>query len=174
MQIGDKLYEDYRDTNHEEFEKLQLQMALECEANGWCMEDGYDADGRRYLIINPPYIISLDELKQAKINEFKAIRDTKEVGPIAYEGYNFDYDDKARERINAAIIALSLQGEDASIEWTTADNTNVLVTADDLRGVIAAVAMRSNKLHNAYRIAKEKVLKATTKEEVEKVVLNNG
>lgn len=115
---------------------------------------------------------TLDELKQAKINEFKNIRDTEEVKPIAYNGNLFDFDDKARDRINSAIIALSTTGQ--SIEWTTADNTNVLVTADDLRGVITAVAVRSNKLHNAYRIAKEKALEATTKEEVEKVVLNNG
>lgn len=117
---------------------------------------------------------TLEQLKQDKINEFKSIRDTEEVKPIAYNGNWFDFDDKARERINAAIIALSLQGEDASIDWTTADNADVKVTANDLRGVIAAVALRSNKLHNAYRTAKEKVLEATTKEEVEKVVLNNG
>lgn len=55
MQIGYKLYEDLRDTQSEEFERLQLEMALTCEANGWCMEDGYDGD-RRYLIINPPFV----------------------------------------------------------------------------------------------------------------------
>lgn len=115
---------------------------------------------------------TIEQLKQDKLLEFKNIRDTEEVKPIAYNGNLFDFDDKARDRINSAIIALDITGQ--SIEWTTADNTNVLVTADDLRGVIAAVAVRSNKLHNAYRTAKEKVLEATTKEEVEKVVLNNG
>ena len=79
----------------------------------------------------------------------------------------FDFDEKARDRINSAIIALSITGQ--SIEWTTANNTNVLVTADDLRSVIAAVAVRSNKLHTAYRIAKEKVEAATTAADVEAV-----
>ena len=65
-----------------------------------------------------------------------------------------------------------MQGDGAKISWTTADNQDVKVTANDLRMVIAAVAVRSNALHNAYRVAKEKVLNATTKEEVEKVVLN--
>ena len=115
---------------------------------------------------------TLEQLKADKINELKSIRDAEEVKPIAHNGNLFDFDDKARDRINSAIIALSITGQ--SIAWTTADNTNVSVTADDLRGVIAAVALRSNKLHNAYRTAKEKVLEATTKEEVEKVVLNNG
>lgn len=85
------------------------------------------------------------------------------------DGNSFDYDEKARDRINAAIIALSLQGEGASIDWTTADNQDVKVTANDLRMVIAAVAVRSNKLHTAYRIAKEKVEEATTATDVEAV-----
>ena len=115
---------------------------------------------------------TLEQLKADKINELKSIRDAEEVKPIEYKGNLYDYDEKARDRISAAITALSLQGEGASIDWTTADNQDVKVTADDLRCVIAAVAVRSNALHNAYRVAKEKVLNATTKEEVEKVVLN--
>lgn len=111
----------------------------------------------------------LEVIKQRKITELKYQRDKAEVEPIEYNGHSFDYDDKARERINAAIIALSLQGEDASIDWTTADNADVKVTANDLRMVIAAVAVRSNALHTAYRAAKEKVEAATTATEVEAV-----
>ena len=114
----------------------------------------------------------LEVIKQRKIAELKYQRDIAEVQPIEYNGNLYDYDEKARDRINAAIVALSLQGEGASIDWTTADNADVKVTANDLRMIIAAVAIRSNALHNAYRVAKEKVLNATTKEEVEKVVLN--
>lgn len=113
----------------------------------------------------------LEVMKQRKILMLKRQRDTAEVEPIEYNGHSFDYDDKARDRINAAIIALSLQGEDASIDWTTADNQDVKVTANDLRMVIAAVAVRSNKLHTAYRIAKEKVEEATTAADVETVTL---
>lgn len=111
---------------------------------------------------------TLDELKQAKINEFKNIRDKKEVNPIAYNGNLFDFDDKARDRINSAIIALSITGQ--SIEWTTADNTNVAVTAQDLRNIIANVAVRSNALHVKYRELKEQVLACTTAEEVAEIV----
>ena len=108
---------------------------------------------------------TLEQLKQDKILALKTIRDTEEVKPIAYKGNLFDFDDKARDRINSAIIALSITGQ--SIEWTTANNTNVLVTADDLRMVIAAVAVRSNKLHTAYRAAKEKVEAAQNKADIE-------
>nr|DAX29427.1 MAG TPA: protein of unknown function (DUF4376) [Caudoviricetes sp.] len=111
----------------------------------------------------------IENVKQRKILTLKRQRDTAEVEPIEYGGHSFDYDDKARDRINAAIIALSLQGEGASIDWTTADNQDVKVTANDLRMVIAAVAVRSNKLHTAYRIAKGNVEAATTATEVEAV-----
>ena len=113
----------------------------------------------------------LEVIKQRKITELKYQRDTAEVTPIAYNGHSFDYDDKARDRINAAIIALSLQGEGASIDWTTADNQDVKVTANDLRCVIAMVAQRSNTLHVAYRAAKDKVEAATTVAEVEAIKL---
>ena len=113
----------------------------------------------------------LENIRQRKILMLKRQRDTAEVEPIAYNGHSFDYDDKARDRINAAIIALSLQGEDASIDWTTADNADVKVTANDLRMVIAAVAVRSNALHTAYRKAKEQVEAAQNKADIEKITM---
>ena len=96
-------------------------------------------------------------------------RSTKSISikPIAYNDNLFDFDDKARDRINSAIIALSITEQ--SIEWTTADNTNVLVTADDLRGIVANVAVRSNDLHVKYRELKERVEKCTTKEELDSI-----
>lgn len=114
----------------------------------------------------------LENIKQRKILMLKRQRDTAEVEPIEYNGNSFDYDEKARDRINAAIIALSLQGEDASIDWTTADNADVKVTANDLRMVIAAVAVRSNALHTAYRAAKAKVEAAQSKDEIDTISIN--
>lgn len=115
---------------------------------------------------------SLESIKEHKILTLKIQRDNLEVEPIPYKDNIFDYDSNARDRINAALVALTVQGEEASIMWTTADNKDVAVTANDLRMIVATVALRSSKLHSAYRVAKEKVMKATTKEEVEKVMLN--
>lgn len=114
---------------------------------------------------------SLESIKEHKILTLKIQRDNLEVEPIIYHGYSFDYDSKARERINAAIIALEILGASVTLTWTTADNKDVKVTASDLRGIIAQVALRSDKLHIAYRKAKEKVETATTKEEVEAINL---
>lgn len=111
----------------------------------------------------------LEVIKQRKIAELKYQRDKAEVEPIEYNGHSFDYDDKARDRINAAIVALSLQGEGATIDWTTADDNDVTVTAADLRAVIAAVAMRSNALHVKYRTLKHQVQECKTMEELEAI-----
>lgn len=113
----------------------------------------------------------LEVIKQRKIDELKYQRDTAEVEPINYQGYSFDYDDKARDRISAAIIALEVAGASATLTWTTADNRDVKVTASDLRGIIAQVAVRSDKLHKAYRKAKAQVEAASTAEGVEAVTM---
>ncbi|WP_405379556.1 DUF4376 domain-containing protein [Phascolarctobacterium sp.] len=121
-------------------------------------------DGSLYE--KPPYVQPLEEVQQAKIDALKATRDALEVEPIEYNGNTFDYDDKARDRINAAIIALEQLGESASLEWTTVDNKDATVTAQTLKNIISAVAVRSNQLHVKYRELKEKVLACTTNEEV--------
>ena len=105
-------------------------------------------------------------VKTAKLVELKATRDSLEVEPIEYNGYSFDYDEKARDRINAAIISLELLGSEASLSWTTADNSEAIVTANDLKMVIANVAIRSNELHVKYRTLREQVDNATTVDEV--------
>lgn len=114
----------------------------------------------------------IEYLKERKIETLKMQRDEAEVEPIEYNGHSYDFDSKARDRISAAIIALELQGEGATIEWTTADNADTPVTANDLKMIIAAVAVRSNKLHTAYRAAKAQVEAAVTADEVKAVTMN--
>ena len=113
----------------------------------------------------------IEYYKNRKIETLKMQRDKAEVEPITYQGYSFDYDEKARDRINAAIIALELQGANADIAWTTADNQDVSVTAADLRAIVGAVSVRSNLLHVAYRKAKARVEAAGSADEVNAVCM---
>lgn len=166
-QIAELLKQGYVLVNHDDFNKLIGNAGGE-----YLIAD----DGRVYPKPAPTDAELLAVAKPAKIAELKAERDSKEVEPITYNGNLYDYDDKARERINAAIIALDVQTAQtkatAVIDWTTADNQDVKVTADDLRMIIASVANRSNALHVAYRAAKDKVEQATTVTEIEAVTLN--
>lgn len=163
MNVGYRLFE-----GEENFNKIQLEMAIYCDTNGYHLEEGYEG-GKRYLVVNPPYQPTLDFIKYEKIAELKKERDTLEIKDIVVDGYTFDYDDKARERINNAIIALQANG--ATINWTTADHQTVPVDSQKLIQVVSAVAERSNILHIAYRIAKQAVLDAETAEEIETISL---
>ena len=113
----------------------------------------------------------IENVKQRKILMLKRQRDTAEVELVKYGGHLYDYDSKARDRIAAAIIALDVQGDGAKISWTTADNEDAVVTAADLRAIVAAVAVRSNLLHIAYRKAKAQVEATGSAEEVDVVTL---
>lgn len=166
-QIADYLSQGYVIVGNDDFNKLI--------GNGdgeYLIAD----DGVVYPKPAPTDVELLAAAEAAKIAALKAERDAAEVEPITYNGNSYDYDEKARDRINAAIIALDVQSAKAKtaayIDWTTADNADVKVTADDLRCVIAMVAQRSNALHVAYREAKDKVEQATTVEEVEAVTLD--
>ena len=142
--------------------EVAVESAIDYDLNEICLKDGS-------ITLKP---IDIETVKQSRILMLKQQRDKAEVAPVAYNGNTYDYDSKARERIAAAIVALDVQGADASIDWTTADNQDVKVTVNDLRMVIASVAQRSNALHVAYREAKDKVEVATTVAEVEAVTLN--
>lgn len=156
----------------------ELQAKADAEYPGDTQLVGYGeeyfnnfAQGMIYVngefVPEPPYVPPLEDVQAAKIAELKTIRDNKEVEPIRTDKGLFDYDDKARDRIQAAIIALNAGGH---IDWTLADNTNVTVTNLDLENVVRAVAVRSNTLHVIYRQLKEQVMAAETNEEVEAVV----
>ena len=136
----------------------------------WCNESGMGTieDKGAYYEVVPIPQPSLDELKAAKLVELKGERDKRETAPIEYNDHLFDFDEKSYSRITAAIYALDLSG--GTIHWTTADNDTVEVSADDLRGVIASAAVRSNALHIKYRGYKERVNAAMNASEVRAVV----
>lgn len=154
--IGTRFHKDNYDLN------AYASAAEWCNNNNATIEDR----GEYYEVVEIP-APTLEEVKAEKITQLKALRDAKEVEDILVNGHLYDYDDKARERINAAIIALDVSG--GSIMWTLADNTDTEVTATDLKMVIAMVAQRSNALHMKYRTLKESVENAQSKEEVEAI-----
>lgn len=111
----------------------------------------------------------IEYVRERKIIELKRQRDNAEAEPIAYDGHLYDYDSQARDRISAAIIWLDAQGDGAKISWTTADNVDSAVTAQDLRMIIAYAAERNNKLHIAYNTAKEQVEAAQSRTEIDTI-----
>lgn len=168
MNIGYRLYE-----GAEDFEQLQLEMALACESNGWCMEDGYDAEGRRYLIINPPYeepTPTLDEVKAARWKAIRQDRDNAEQAGCPYMDSVLDSDSLSVQRINTAVQAAQVIGESFAVDWTMQDNSVIHMTYADVLGMPAALAAFSNELHTKARGLRERIEAAETVEEVNAIV----
>lgn len=139
------------------------------EAAVWCNENNayIEAVEGGYRIVGIPEP-TLDEVKDKKVAELKEMRDRLEVEPIIVGAHTFDYDDKARERIHAAIVALD--GTGTTLSWTTAEQQEFIVDEEALKNIVRAAAVRSNALHVMYRDLKAQVESVTTKEEVELIV----
>jgi len=110
----------------------------------------------------------LEHAKARYIAAAKAYRDEQEVAAITYNGNDYDYDDKARERLKVARQALADSGAE-SINWTTAADTDVILTVADFVAINSVAATRSNTLHVAYRGTKAKLEAATSIEELEQI-----
>ena len=130
------------------------------------VEEGYN--GAWYLAGYAPQK-PITEAQSVKIVELKNERNTREEAPVEYGGKLWDFDSKARDRITAAATALELGGVE-SIEWTAHDDSSSTLTAADLKGIIAAAALRGDALHKKYRELRDRVNSATTEEEVNAVV----
>ena len=135
----------------------------------WCNNNNATIvdQGEYYEVVEIPGP-ALEEAKAAKIEYLKSTRNTKELEPILYNGVLFDADKDSLDRLNYAAITLTATHTE-SIEWTTAENTDVPMTVNDLNMVIASVGNRSNQLHIIYRDLKEQVNACTTVEEVEAI-----
>ncbi len=83
----------------------------------------------------------LDDVKAQKKFELKYERDKREVAVIAYKGKTFDYDDKARERLNIARQALEDNNLPSQM-WTCADNTDIELTVEDFKNINSLAAQK--------------------------------
>ena len=108
---------------------------------------------------------SLDEIKAQKWAEIKQQRDHLEFGGFEFEGNIYDSDQISQGRILGAASA------GLSQVWTLADNTTVNLTADQLVQIYQALQTHTASVHQRGRIAREVIMSATTKEDVESVTL---
>ena len=131
---------------------------------------GYD--GRYYFESTCP-TQPLEELKLAKRVEIKQSRDNAEQGGFEYMGKTFDSDPIACQRISCAAQAMSLSSGDTKITWTCQDNSTIELTAEQLAGLVGALAQHSNACHQKATKLKADVDKAKTAEEVEAIKWEN-
>ena len=139
-----------------------------CNKNGAIIVECEPQDGKRIFQIQEIPAPPLDEVKADKIAELKNERNTREEAPVEYGGKLWDFDSKARDRITAAATALEIGGVE-SIEWTAHDDTSARMNVVDLKGIVAAAALRGDELHKKYRELRDRANAAETAEEVNAV-----
>lgn len=108
---------------------------------------------------------TLDEIKAQKWAEIKAMRDQLEFGGFEFEGGAYDSDQVSQSRIMGAAVA----GVDQV--WTLADNSTIELTSVQLQQLYAALQTHIASVHERGRIARQLILDAETKEQVEAINL---
>lgn len=142
--------------------------AMWCNKNGALIAELEKQNGKRIFQIQEVPKPALEEIKLRKIESLKEERSNREEAPVSYLEKLWDFDAKARDRITAAITALEMS-EMEYIIWTAYDDTSSALTATDLKGIIAAAAVRGNELHEQYRVLRDAVNAATSQEEVDAI-----
>ena len=132
-----------------------------------------DLGGGQYKIVTIP-TPTLDELKSKKREEINQARDATEQGGFEYLGKTFDSDPISCQRISMAAQAMALAPEGATITWTCQDNTTIDLTAQDLVGLVVALATWSNTCHQKATELKAKIDAAQTAEELEKITWDDN
>ena len=127
-----------------------------------------DLGGGKYKIVELPKP-SLDELKLAKRAEINRARDAAEQGGFEYLGKTFDSDQISAQRISMAAQAMALAPEGTTITWTCQDNSTIDLTAQELVGLVVALAEWSNTCHQKATALKAQIDAAKTAEELEKI-----
>lgn len=107
---------------------------------------------------------SLDDIKAQKWAEIKFERDQLEFSGFEFEGNTYDSDQVSQGRIMGAAA-----GVDQT--WTLANNTTVELTALQLQQLYTALQAHIASVHERGRIARQLILEAETKEQVEAVQL---
>lgn len=114
---------------------------------------------------------TIEELKLIKRSEINAARDAAEQGGFEYMGKTFDSDQVSCQRISTAAQAMSLMpaSDENKITWTCQDNSTIELTAQELVGLVVALAQHSNTCHEKATALKAKIEAAQTAEELENI-----
>ena len=110
---------------------------------------------------------TLAELKEQKRIEINRARDAEEQGGFEYLGKVFDSDQVSCIRMSSAAQAMQFAPDNATITWTTQDNSTIDLNKSQLMGLVVALAQHSNECHQKATALKAQIDACKTKEELE-------
>lgn len=104
--------------------------------------------------------LGIHELKLIRRNDINRRRDKEQYEPFEYNGNFYDADTNAIMKINSVAMlgmASIFKKQPFKIEWTTYDNKEVTLNADDLVNMLGSLAKKVNIQHNIARVAKNMI-----------------
>ena len=141
-----------------------LERALAAQPDGLFAGATYVADAA---------VDDIETARACKWAEIKGERDRLENGGFDVPGVGrFDSDADSRARIVGAVTAAKIakdEGQPFSVEWTLADNTAVMLDADQVIAVGFAMLTHITSTHEKGRVLRAQIEAAQTAEEVEAI-----
>ena len=147
-------------------EQNYTQGAIWCNENNAFVED---LGNGQYKIVETPEP-TLDELKLAKREEINKYRNATEQGGFEYMGKVFDSDQVSCIRISSAAQAMQYADDNATITWTTQDNSTIDLNKAQLMGLVVALAQHSNECHQKATALKAQIMACESQEELDKIM----
>ena len=159
------------ESKYEDVTKARQVEKTDSEGNTYFEEENYTEKElvRYYQILEGPKP-TFNELKLAKREEINRYRDATEQGGFEYMGKVFDSDQVSCIRISSAAQAMQYAQDDATITWTTQDNSTIDLNKAQLMGLVVALAQHSNECHQKATALKAQIYACASKEELDKIM----
>ena len=140
---------------------------LTAAADEVCVQEtSYSVENGVAKLLNSLRKKTLAEVRTAKWDEIKVVRETAQYAPLAFENMVFDFDPKSQSAMSGAIQAaqasMLMQQSMPAIEWTLADNTVTTLTATQLMGILFAGIVRTGEIYAKARLLRDDIYTATT------------
>jgi hypothetical protein len=120
---------------------------------------------------NPPK--SLEVVKEEKRTFLNACRDKDESSGFIFNGKIYDSTERSVLRITTAALSAQLAiatNQPFSLDWTTADNSTVTLSAQETASLPLYLALHGKALHEKCKTLKTQVEACNSVEEVESIV----
>ena len=130
-------------------------------------------DGKKWTQAGSLYQAAVEAAKQDKRAELNNMRDQKIAAGFLFMEKRFDSDAQSVQKINgAATMALIAKTENQpfSMNWTTKDNSEVSLNADQMIGLGVHCAAYIDRLHHQCVTIKEELMALSSLKEIAELV----
>lgn len=117
------------------------------------------------------WVANLEEIKKAKIEEFKNIRDEKESANLEVDGFLFQVTFKDLQKFFLKKIEFDL-GTATTDNWRLADNTYKEIDFEFIKKILEAYGSRQRAIFTKFGVLEYQINNCNTVEEIESIEWN--